>query len=278
VGLLLVPIASSSAIENQAPTADHSGPYEALVGETIAFNGLGSFDLDGTIVAYYWDFGNGGVGFGPAPLFDYAAPGTFTVSLTVTDDMGATDTATTTATIAEVPNQPPVADPSGPYGAFVAESITFDGSASFDPDGTIVSYQWDFGDGATGTGATSTHAYATAGVYDVTLTVTDDGDATDTATTTATIGATIDVGSESFEAVETTIDDMGLARGTENSLLKKIQNAQQSLDEDNGGVCGKLGSLINQVNALEGKKLEPDQAIILRSQVQAIGDAIGCGG
>ena len=69
------------------------------------------------------------------------------------------------------PNQPPTA-------AFTSSSHrpdgTFDGRGSADPDGTIASYAWDFGDGGTGTGAQPTHPYAAAGTYPVTLTVTDD--------------------------------------------------------------------------------------------------------
>jgi hypothetical protein len=106
----------------------------------------------------------------------------------VTDNDGATNTASTTATIAEVPNEPPVSDPNGPYSAQVGETITFDGSGSTDPDGSIASYAWAFGDGSTGTGVNPTHAYATAGTFTVSLTVTDNDGATNTASTTATIG------------------------------------------------------------------------------------------
>ena len=60
----------------------------------------------------------------------------------------------------------------------VGELIEFDGSASSDPDGTIASYAWDFGDGSTGTGATPTHAYLQAGTFTVALTVTDNQGAT----------------------------------------------------------------------------------------------------
>jgi serine protease len=57
----------------------------------------------------------------------------------------------------------------------VGEISQFDGSASFDPDGTIVSYQWDFGDGSSGSTAVLSHSYALPGTYTVILFVTDDG-------------------------------------------------------------------------------------------------------
>jgi chitinase len=68
------------------------------------------------------------------------------------------------------------------------ESITFDASSSSDADGSITSYEWDFGDGSTATGKTVTHTYDEVGSYLVTLTVTDDTDSTGTDTTTVTIG------------------------------------------------------------------------------------------
>jgi PKD repeat protein len=62
-----------------------------------------------------------------------------------------------------------------------------DGSGSNDPDGQVSSYAWDFGDGSTGTGATASHTYATAGSYQVTLTVTDDRGGTDKITKAVTV-------------------------------------------------------------------------------------------
>jgi len=64
------------------------------------------------------------------------------------------------------------------------ESISFDASESYDPDGTIVSYSWDFGDGTTATGIIVSHAYEDNGSYIVTLTVTDNDGATDSADAT----------------------------------------------------------------------------------------------
>lgn len=69
----------------------------------------------------------------------------------------------------------------------VGERITFDGSSSFDPDGRIVAYNWDFGDSATAEGVTVTHAYAARGDYPVTLIVTDNKGATGSLTKTVTV-------------------------------------------------------------------------------------------
>ena len=65
--------------------------------------------------------------------------------------------------------------------------IHFNGSGSYDPDGTIVSYLWTFGDGNNATGATPTHTYAQNGTYTVTLTVADNGGATNKSTITVNI-------------------------------------------------------------------------------------------
>ena len=105
------------------------------------------------------------------------------------------DAGSTPANCASAENLPPVADANGPYsGTAGVTVINFDGTGSSDPDGTIVSYDWDFGDGNTGTGENPTHTYAAAATYDVSLTVTDDGTPalSDTATSTATIVATLE--------------------------------------------------------------------------------------
>jgi PKD repeat protein len=72
---------------------------------------------------------------------------------------------------ASFPDQPPTAVASG---SCTVLTCSFDGTLSSDPDGSVASYAWDFGDGTTGTGATPTHGYAAAGTYTYMLTVTDD--------------------------------------------------------------------------------------------------------
>ena len=84
------------------------------------------------------------------------------MTLTVTDDDGLSDSAGTQANI-DQGNQLPVADANGPYTGEAGMAVSFDGSASNDPDGTIETYDWNFGDGNTGSGETTTHTYAAAG-------------------------------------------------------------------------------------------------------------------
>jgi len=87
-------------------------------------------------------------------------------------------------------NQPPVADAGGPYTGTEGEAVSFDGSASYDTDGTITDYLWSFGDGQTSTEQNPTHTYTQDGTYTVTLTVTDNNLETDDDTTTADISDT----------------------------------------------------------------------------------------
>ncbi|MBK8756846.1 MAG: PKD domain-containing protein [Actinomycetales bacterium] len=162
-------------IANQAPTA--ALVLTKTAARSVAADGSGSSDPDGTIASYSWDFGDGTPAqTGVTAVHTYATDGQYTVTLTVTDDLGAT--ASTTG-LADASNQLPAA-------TFTANtqqtSLSVDASASFDADGTIASYSWDFGDGTPAqTGVTATHVYAVAGSYTVTLTVTDDLGAVSTA-------------------------------------------------------------------------------------------------
>jgi PKD repeat protein len=174
---------------NSPPVCDADGPYNGTVNVAVQFDGTGSSDPDGTIASYAWDFGDGGTGTGASPTHTYATAGNFTVTLIVTDNEGASSTCTTTANITETPNEPPLCDANGPYSGTAGVPVSFDGSNSSDPDGTIVSYEWDFGDSGTGTGATPTHTYATAGTFTVSLTVTDDDGGSSSCTTIADITA-----------------------------------------------------------------------------------------
>jgi PKD repeat protein len=146
---------------------------------TVNFSAVLSYDPDGDIVKYEWDFGDGTSGDGMSVSHTYTVAGTLTVVLKVTDDGGKTDTAQKTIVVS-TPEEPGGA---GPYATFTATpltgdsplTVTFNAAGSYHPiqGYTITSHTWDFGDGTTGAGVTTSHTYATAvtRTYHVVLTV-----------------------------------------------------------------------------------------------------------
>ena len=177
---LVTYVTTTSTIAAKQPVADPGGPYSGGVDKPISFNATGSYDLDGTIDAYFWDFGDGNNSTEANATHAYTNLGNFTVTLTVTDNHNAS---TTSSTWIYVIANPPVADAGGPYMSTAVDPVNFDSSGSHDPDGTIVEYVWDFGDGGNSTEANPTHVYTLQGNYTVTLTVVDNDDATVTAYT-----------------------------------------------------------------------------------------------
>ena len=158
---------------NVPPTASFTASPVYL---TAWFDATTSTDVDdGSIVSYAWNFGDGTTGTGSTPQHKYAAAGTYNATLTVTDNGGLTGTKTVAVDVTAPP--PPTAFFTTDLAFLTA---TFDGSGSTDVDGTIQSYAWDFGDGATGTDPIMNHTYAHAGNYTVSLTVTDDDNNTGT--------------------------------------------------------------------------------------------------
>ena len=166
-------------VGNMPPTASFTASINPGDGLTATFNAAASTDLDGTIVNYSWNFGDGSpvVAGASATANHVFAEGTYTVTLTVTDDDGATDQESAQV-VAPGSNDAPVAA----FGTrIVGRDVTFDATGSTDPDGTIVQYQWNFGDGSpvtTTASPTITRTYAATGAFSVTLTVTDDRNAT----------------------------------------------------------------------------------------------------
>jgi PKD repeat protein len=177
---------ATKTIMNRPPIASFTETAETVdTNETISFDASDSSDPDGSIVDYSWEFGDGTKGTGVSVQHAYSQDGTYTVTLTVTDDDGATDTTSATKTVLIrilIASFTESAET-----IFSGESIHFDASESHDPDGIIVDYSWDFGDGNTATGVEVDHAYEDDGVYTVTLTVIDDDDATGSATATKNV-------------------------------------------------------------------------------------------
>lgn len=155
---------------------------------TVQFDGSASEDSDGFIVAYSWVFGDGGTSASISPEYTFQKPGSYTVSLAVTDDGGLIDSETVEITVLDPPNQPPVAvaQASATSGK-LPFTVNFVGSNSSDADGSITSYQWTFADGGSSTTANPSHTYTEVGTYVVTLTVTDNEGDSDSDSLTITV-------------------------------------------------------------------------------------------
>ncbi|MBI5016295.1 MAG: discoidin domain-containing protein [Deltaproteobacteria bacterium] len=182
--------AFASAPHNNAPTADAGPDKTGTVGTAISFAGSGT-DSDGTVVGYSWSWGDGTADTNTQNAsHTYAAVGTYTATLTVTDDRGATGSNTAVVTVGEpVPNSPPTANAGPDQTGTAGTAISFAGSGT-DSDGTIVGYSWNWGDGTALTNTqNASHTYAAAGTYTATLTVTDNLGATGSDTAAVTVSA-----------------------------------------------------------------------------------------
>ncbi len=150
-----------------------TGAPTGKVGTPLAFDGSSSYDPDGVVVRYHWDFGDGTTAEGVRVNHTYVEARQYYVGLAVADDSNAT--AWTSLTVAVFTPKPPVAVASyEPSRAVVGEAVAFDGTLSVDPDGSLRTYLWRFGDGAVATGPNPIHAYDHAGSYQVELTVIDE--------------------------------------------------------------------------------------------------------
>jgi len=174
---------------NRPPVADAGPDQSALVGTPVTLAATASMDPDGNPLTFAWTQLSGlsvilmGENTASASFTPVAA-GFYEFEVAVDDGDGGSDSDTVLILVtALVPNLPPVArftvDP--PAGTPVT-SFAFNGLTSTDPDGTVLSWAWDFGDGTNGAGFATIHTFAAKGAHTVTLTVTDDAGATDTAT------------------------------------------------------------------------------------------------
>ena len=173
---------------NQAPFPVANG-YPGSSPMQIVFSSSGSYDPDGTIAGYLWDFGDGSAKSTEAnPTHIYAAELTYVATLTVTDSLGATRSAQVSVTVPNVANRPPVAVATAtPSEGPAPLVVQFSSAGSTDPDdGIIAANLWNFVDGITSTEANPKHTYAALGNFAATLTVTDRSGATNM--TTVSVG------------------------------------------------------------------------------------------
>ena len=151
---------------NQAPDA----AFEVQCSELICTFTDRSDDTDGSVVGWDWDFGDGSGSSDRSPAHSYGAAGSYTVTLTARDNDGAEGTRSREAKAeAPAPNKAPDAEFEVHCSGLTCSFI----DKSKDDDGTIVAWQWNFGDGASSTERNPVHQYAGSEKYEVLLTVTD---------------------------------------------------------------------------------------------------------
>lgn len=164
-------------------------PTSPRIGEGVTFNASASAAATGRrIVNYLWTFGDGGSSTGVITGHTFGTAATFTVVLTVTDDLGRTGTTSKTVTVG-APTLPTAAFAVSPASADINQAIFFDASTSTAPaPQSVVAWAWSFGDGTEGTGRTIQHSYSVAGTYTVVLQVTDTAGQRGTTSRTVTVG------------------------------------------------------------------------------------------
>lgn len=155
-----------------------------LVDELVTLDGSSSYDLDGSIVSWSWDFGDSSTASDEIAQHSYSTFGNYTVTLTVEDDEGYTNSTETTIRVKDYPIARFACSPANPL---VNETIVFDATGSKPEGGSITNYGWDFGDGQKGTGSAPTHTYITTGAFEVNLTVTDSEGLTNSTMQTITV-------------------------------------------------------------------------------------------
>ena len=178
-----------TAVINVTPGTTGTEPF------TVIFDAYGSTD-DRGIASYAWDFGDGTTATGVMPAAHTYTNGTYIVKLTVTDYFGNVGIALETITVGEAGAPTAVINVTPGTTGIAPFTVYFDASQSSVADGgegcgscSIVSYDWNFGDGTTGTGLSTSHEYTTAGTYVVVLTVTDSNDNTGYDSVTITVNA-----------------------------------------------------------------------------------------
>lgn len=170
-------------------------PATPKILDTVAFDASTTTNggsACGAACTYSWNFGDGTTGAGQTVTHQFRAIGSFNVTLTVTDARGAQAFATKLVPVA--PGTPPTAAfTSSPSTPGINQDVFFDGTGSKPAAGrTITNYDWNFGDGSTGSGAVTSHKFTAPGSYTVSLTTTDDAGTKSTpVTATLAVGPTV---------------------------------------------------------------------------------------
>ena len=183
--------AQAVSVINQSPLAQLSvTPVSGIVPITVSASTAASTDPDGSVASSVINFGDGAVVSGPGASHTYNSAGTYTVTATVYDNLGASSVAT--ATVTASPDIPPtVALAVTPTSGIAPVTVTASTAGSAAPNGSIASTSINFGDGTTANSASASHTYSTAGTYTITASVTDNIGDTSSKTATMTVAADV---------------------------------------------------------------------------------------
>jgi len=179
----------TAQLQDRIPTASFAVTSGSiLTSALVSFDGSASFDPDGTIVGYAWDFGDGSTGSGAIPSHSYSIAGIYSAKLNVTDNSGSTAVSTQTITITDRPPTVTLTQSSTTTTPGQAVIIAI---SALDPDGTVVNATVSWGDGTkdtiTGPPTTASHTYSLANglpsaTYTATVTVRDNSGSISSAT------------------------------------------------------------------------------------------------
>jgi PKD repeat protein len=181
----------TASLSVAAPLTNTSSTGSLIAPVSVTASTAGSTDPDGSIVSSTINFGDGSaVVSGPSASHTYNSAGTYTITATVTDNLGATASKSATIVVSSSANQPPIAQISAtPGAAYAPATVSVSAAGSSDPDGTIANSVISFGDGTSANGLTASHTFSAAGIYTLTAKVTDNMGASSSASTSVTVKA-----------------------------------------------------------------------------------------
>jgi PKD repeat protein len=177
---------------NLAPTVVmNASSTNVFTNQPVNFTSTGSVDPEGVALSYSWNFGDGSTSTAANPSHSYTTAGLFTAQLTVSDGVNtASQTMSIRVRLAGVNTAPTASASSSVSNGPAPLTVTFSSAGSSDPEGTALTYSWNFGDSGTSTAANPSHAYSASGVYSARLTVSDGTNSAQSGVITISVGNT----------------------------------------------------------------------------------------
>lgn len=276
--LALLPDQIEIAVESKTkpPVAAVDGPYNSAEGSSVSMSGAASTDPDGDALTYTWSFGDGTFASGATTSHTYAQDGAYTVHLIVADTRGLVDTVTTAANVSNVP--PTI---NGFAGASLLPGETYSATGSFTDPGSqdVWLASVNYGDGLgtqaltlVGQGFSLSHRYTTAGIFVVTVSVSDDGGGATTQQAVVTVLTPSAAVTQAIAALRQLETAGAISHGNATSLIAKLDASLPLIDRDKAKPSlAILGGFMQELDALEATgQISAADASALRTLVQRV--------